>query len=294
MKRRKTLHTRILFTPKLNSYSSYIASPEESDSDRKEDYHFTWKGANTNFSTNFYLYASSGNRISRFPPGLTWEIIKSREEADAALGGTDSYTRGTGIFAFNWQSKHCRKVTIKVTDYFGNSVSRDIVPAFDFTDRNWIVKLQHMKGGVSNETWLNLRYRDENTSDTIREGESGYNDDLLVDVADVRELMDKFQNGEFRLYCFYKGDLSSYQCVDIPHFVDFNGQNGNYILDSFDYAGNNKKFSAYYNAAAPIMQVALYSVRVPPLKGETQTRSNSWGAMFSLGGPSDMQWWIRE
>lgn len=292
----KTLTTKIIGTPRVATYweKGYIATPDESASDAKEDYHFTWKGANTNFSTNFHLYDPSGNRIGKFPPGLTWKIIKSRDEADAQWNDTDQGIRADGALPFSWKSKHCRKVTIKVTDYFGFSVSRDIVPAFDFSDRNWVVKLEHNKNGSYIFTWLNLRYRDENTSDNIREGESGYNGDLLVDVANVRELMDKFQNGEFRLCCFYKGDLSTYQCVDIPHFVDFNGQNGNYILDSFDYAGNNKKFSAYYNAAAPIMQVALYSVRVPPLNGETQTRSNSWGAMFSLGGPSDMQWWIRE
>ncbi len=304
----KKRYVRILPTPKLNVYSSYIAASDESASDAKEDYHFIWKGANTNFSTNFHLYASSGNRIGRFPTGLTWEIIKSRDEADAQWGSTDQLMRSDGNLAFSWKSKHCRKVTIKVTDYWGNSVSRDIVPAFDFSDRNWIVKLQYKNGINYIETWLNLRYRDENSSNTIKEGESGYNDDLLVDVANVREMMDKFENGELRLYCFYKGDLSSYQCVDVPHYLVVNTYNtgyrdqhgmvfnGGYVLESFDYAGNNQKFyiKDKYKAEKPEVGVALYSLRVPYSKRETPSRSETWGAMFSLGGEVSIDWFATE
>ena len=289
-----TLSIKIIATPRVDVLyaKGYIAASDESASDAAEDFHFTWKGANTKFYKTFYLYDDSGNRIEKFPPGLTWEIIKSRDEADAVFGGTETYIRGNGIFAFNWKSKHCRKVTIKVTDYWGRSISRDIVPEFDFTDRNWRVKLQHMKNGVSIETWLNLRYRDENTSGTIKEGESGYNGDLLVEVANVREMLDKFENGEFRLSCAYKGDLSTYQCVDVPHYLKTNGyyDNGGYRLESFDYAGNNQKLYTSLPTWEAKICVALFSVRVP-LKGETPSRSSSYDALFSLGGAFSMSWW---
>ncbi len=289
-----TLSVQIFGAVKLNSSFKIAAASGEAAYAVKQPYNFTWKGANTKFAKVFQLYDDSGIKLSNLQ-GMTVTLIKSRDEADACIGANSQYMRTNGIIPFVWNSKHCRKATIQITDPFGNSVSRDIVPTFDFTDRNWIVKLDRKEGNQSIMTWMNLLYRDELEKGYIifiHKGESGYNNSLLEDVGNLGDMMDKFANGNLRLSCLYKGDLSSYQCVDVPHFLHFGDHyaSGFYILESFDYAGNNQKFDCLIPASDPMMFVALYSGSVPTTAKE---REKSFAALFYLGTETSyqFQWW---
>ncbi len=105
---------------------------------------FTWKGSKTNYSVKYIIkcspdgYSKEDNEfILESLPKMTFELIKSQDYADAKFGTTEDIMRRDGEIQINWASRYCEYITLKVTDYWGNSLEQRITPTFDFSDTNW-------------------------------------------------------------------------------------------------------------------------------------------------------------
>ncbi len=243
----KTLTQKVIGTPRLNS-DCYIAKETESAADAAEEYNILWKGSKTRCTTAFYLYDSNGKKIIKFP-GMNVELIKSREDADAIFGGSLDWMRMNGILSFNWKTISCRKVTIKITDHWGNSVSRDIAPSFDFTDKKWrfYQSLKHRGNYYLSE--IELTYEEYKV----------VANHFFEHLATYADMVDALNRGDLIFYCVYDNDLSTYRCLDVPFTVE-NTTNQYDRYDSFDFE-NVKNFvphSYMYGNPDSIPSISVY------------------------------------
>ena len=113
---------------------------------------FTWKGARTNFSKTFYV-SRFGERLTKLP-GIKMSVEKSNSNSDFRVVTSDSEIETTGNMAVRWPSKHGMRVILKLTDPWGNTISREIEPVCDFKDPKWKIRQEY--GSMEKTTFLGI------------------------------------------------------------------------------------------------------------------------------------------